>query len=73
VTLMETVIGARWILQSGQCASCGVGVVDDPAALDLGDEERLICIRYSESDAHEGCGPCPKCGLPMIDDGEWLA
>ncbi len=69
VALMETVAEARLILQSGQCALCGVGIVDDPADLDMEDGEgRLICIRCSESP------PCPECGAPMIDDDSgWLS
>lgn len=55
VTLLETILESRWIVQSGQCATCGVGLVDTFDALDMDDEERLICIRCSQSDYEDWC------------------
>ena len=53
--LLETILESRWIVQSGQCATCGVGVVDTFDALDMDDEGRLFCIRCSQSDYEEWC------------------
>lgn len=83
VTLMETVIASRWIVQGGDCASCGITLTPDIDALDVDDDGRLICISCAESNSEEDdeslrvavmsdCLGCPICGDPAVDaDNMW--